>query len=94
MTQKLDKLVRMANQIADFFRPYPEEKAIAGVQEHIRSFWTPRMRKELSAHAAAGGKGLHPRVLEAIRRTSAGESPIEKVTAGPEEVGQLASDAG
>jgi formate dehydrogenase subunit delta len=84
----------MANQIADFFRPYPEEKAIAGVQEHIRSFWTPRMRKELFAHAAAGGKGLHPQVLEAIRRSTLAESPIEKVTAGPKEVGQMASDAG
>ena len=71
MTEKLDKLVRMANQIADFFRPYPEEKAIAGVQEHIRAFWTSRMRNELAAHAAAGGAGLDPKVLEALRREQA-----------------------
>ena len=94
MSEKIQKLVRMANQIEDFFRPYPDDKAIVGIQEHIRSFWTPKMRKELAAYAAAGGKGIDPRVLEAIKRSVSGESPVEKVTAGPEEVGQLASDAG
>ena len=74
----------MANQIADFFRPYPDEEAIAGVQEHIRSFWTPSMREELAAYAAAGGKGLNPRVLAAIDGSAPAESPISKVTAGPE----------
>ncbi len=71
LSEKLDKLVRMANQIADFFRPYPEEKAVAGVQEHLRSFWTKRMRNELAEYAAAGGAGLHPQVLEALRREAA-----------------------
>jgi formate dehydrogenase subunit delta len=94
VADKLQKLVRMANQIEDFFRPYPDDKAIAGIQEHLRNFWTPRMREELAAYAAAGGKGIDPRVLEAIRRSVAAESPVEKVTAGPNEVGQLASDAG
>ena len=84
----------MANQIADFFKAYPDDKAVAGVQEHLRSFWTLKMRDELAAHAAAGGKGLDAKVLEAIRRSTAAESPAEKVTAGPDEVGQLASDAG
>jgi formate dehydrogenase subunit delta len=71
LSEKLEKLVRMANQITDFFRPYPEEKAIVGVQEHLRSFWTNRMRKELADYAAAGGAGLHPQVLEALRREAA-----------------------
>ena len=70
VTEKIDKLVRMANQIADFFTPYPDEEAVAGVQEHIRSFWTPSMREELAAYAAAGGKGLDPRVLAGDRRLS------------------------
>jgi formate dehydrogenase subunit delta len=91
---KIDKLVRMANQIDDFFRPYPEEKAIAGVQEHLMSFWTPGMRRELAAHARTGGKGLHPHVLEAFKRWADAESPAAKVTEGPKELGQLASDAG
>ena len=53
-----DELVRMANQIADFFRPYPAEEADAGIDTHIRDFWDPRMRRQLAAHLAAGGAGL------------------------------------
>ena len=91
---KIEKLVRMANQIDDFFRPYADEKAIAGVQEHLKSFWTPAMRRELAAHAKAGGNGLHPHVVEAFKRWANAESPTAKVAEGPEELGQLASDAG
>lgn len=54
------ELVRMANQIADFFRAYPPEDAEAGIAEHIRDFWDPRMRRALAAHLAAGGAGLAP----------------------------------
>ncbi|RVC20881.1 formate dehydrogenase subunit delta, partial [Mesorhizobium sp. M7A.F.Ca.CA.004.04.2.1] len=39
-----EKLVRMANQIADFFHSKPREEGIAGVAEHINKFWEPRMR--------------------------------------------------
>lgn len=40
-------LLRMANQIADFFSAYPEEDATEGVRDHLEKFWTPAMRKEL-----------------------------------------------
>ena len=94
MSEKIEKLVRMANQIADFFGPYGEAQAIAGIQEHLRAFWTPSMRKELRAYAAADGKGLRPRVLLALKSPDTSESPIDKVTAGPKELGQATSDAG
>ena len=94
MTEKIQKLVRMANQIADFFGPYSDEKAAAGVHEHIKSFWTPGMKAELLAYAEGGGEGLRPRVLLALERLRSGPSPIHKAVAGPEEVGQAASDAG
>jgi formate dehydrogenase subunit delta len=94
MSEKIEKLVRMANQIADFFAPYPDAEAVAGVQQHIRSFWTPGMRKELVAFAEAGGAGLKPRVMLAIEGFRAGPSPISKVPAGPEKLGQATSDAG
>lgn len=95
MSGKIEKLVRMANQIADFFGPYGEPQAIAGIQEHLRSFWTPAMRKELQAYAAANGKGLLPRVILALKKPEGAEdSPIDKVTAGPKELGQATSDAG
>lgn len=40
-------LLRMANQIADFFAAYPDDDAIDGVRDHLEKFWTPAMRKEL-----------------------------------------------
>ncbi len=98
MSEKIEKLVRMANQIADFFAPYSHDEAVAGVKEHIASFWTPRMRKELIAYAGAGGAGLHQAVLEAVSllgtSAPATDSPAEKATAEPREAGQMASDAG
>jgi formate dehydrogenase subunit delta len=94
MSEKIDKLVRMANQVADFFGPYPDEEAVAGIQQHIRSFWTPRMRAEVLDFVDAGGQGPKPRVIAALTRLRAGPSPIAKVTAGPETLGQATSDAG
>ncbi|TDR89211.1 formate dehydrogenase subunit delta [Enterovirga rhinocerotis] len=49
MTDAAPKLARMANQIAAFFRSYPEEEAVKGVHGHIKSFWSPRMRLDLAA---------------------------------------------
>lgn len=89
-----EKLIRMANQIASFFRSYPEDKALAGIREHLVSFWTPGMRKVILAHAQQGGAGLDPLVVRALRVTQPDESPIEKEVAGPEKVGSLGSDAG
>ncbi len=64
----IDHLVHMANQIADFFKAYPEAEAIAGVENHIRQFWDPRMRMQMSKHLDAGGPGLHPITLAALQR--------------------------
>lgn len=90
----VEKLVRMANQIASFFRSYPEEEAKAGIHEHIVSFWTPKMRATLLAHADAVAARLDPLVTAAMSSWPRAESPIRKEVAGPGEVGQLASDAG
>ncbi len=65
------RLVYMANQIADFFKAYPEEEAIAGVENHIRQFWDPRMRAQLIKHLEAGGAGLDPVSLAASRLLTA-----------------------
>ena len=50
-----DDLVKMANQIADYFRAYPEDEAVEGVAEHIRQFWDPRMRDGLRARLQSQG---------------------------------------
>ncbi|MCY3732831.1 MAG: formate dehydrogenase subunit delta, partial [Chloroflexi bacterium] len=34
----------MANQIGDFFAPYPPERAREGLRNHLRTYWDPRMR--------------------------------------------------
>ncbi|MCI5076177.1 formate dehydrogenase subunit delta [Oricola sp.] len=63
-----DKLVRMANQIATFFRSKPHDEGVVGVAEHISNFWEPRMRAQLFDALAKGGEGLDPLVLEAADR--------------------------
>ena len=89
------KLVHMANQIAAFFRAYPREAAVAGVHDHIVAFWTPRMRRDLTARADAGEPGRDPLVLDALHALGSGRSPARKETAGPAELGAIdSSDAG
>jgi formate dehydrogenase subunit delta len=89
-----DKLIRMANQIATFFRSYPDDEASAGIHDHIVAFWTPRMRSTLVALSQADPARLDRLVIKAMGHFTAAESPIEKTTAGPAEIGQLGSDAG
>jgi formate dehydrogenase subunit delta len=68
---QIEKLVYMANQIGAFFAAQGEEAAIAGVADHLRKFWDPRMRAQILAHAEAGGPGLAPLVAAAIARLKA-----------------------
>lgn len=63
-----DKLVRMANQIATFFRSQPREDATTLIADHLRDFWDPRMREELRSHIGAGGDGLDDLVVQASRQ--------------------------
>jgi formate dehydrogenase subunit delta len=66
-----DDVIRMANQIAQFFAVYPEEDAVDGVRDHLEKFWPPAMRKELIAVAdglqPADGE-LHPLAHRAVAR--------------------------
>ena len=64
-------LIQMANDIGNFFRSQPQrEDAIAGIANHIASFWTKRMREKLMAHLQQGGHGLDELPLAAARRLS------------------------
>jgi len=67
MRMSPDKLVYMANQIGTFFNHQSDHEAVAAIALHIRSFWDPRMRAAIAAHEKAGGDGLAPRVLRAVR---------------------------
>ena len=59
-------LIRMANQITDFFEVYPKPEALDGIAKHIHNMWEPRMRNELKAIIEAGGEGLKPLCVEAM----------------------------
>ena len=61
-----EKLAYMANQIGLFFARQPHDKAVAGIADHIRKFWDPRMRATIIDYAHAGGATLDPLVREAV----------------------------
>ena len=63
-----DKLVGMANQIAQFFKSQPHDEAVASIVDHLRSFWTPKMRRQIVDHLASGGLNLDPLTREAVAR--------------------------
>jgi formate dehydrogenase subunit delta len=63
-----NNLVRMANDIGNFFRNQPREDAIAGIRNHIQSFWTRAMREKLVAEAGQKDIGLDELPMEALRR--------------------------
>jgi formate dehydrogenase subunit delta len=75
----MDTLVRMANQIADFFKIQPADKAVEGTADHIRRFWDPRMRAMMIQHLAHGGAGLNPIALKAAQQAC---KPAGKTTGG------------
>jgi formate dehydrogenase subunit delta len=45
-----DNLIHMANQIGQFFESMPDRsEAEAGIINHIKKFWEPRMRRAFLA---------------------------------------------
>lgn len=68
-------LVRMANDISNFFASEPDRAiAATAIAAHIRSFWSPRMRRQAIAHLAAGGDGFSDLARAAIRQLADAES--------------------
>jgi len=65
-------LVTMANQIAEFFRGSNPDRAeaVAATAQHLRSFWDPRMRREIIAclNDGADVSELNEIARDAIRR--------------------------
>jgi formate dehydrogenase subunit delta len=49
-----ERLVAMANDIGNYFRAQGREEAIAGIANHIKRYWTLRMRQKLNAYLAQG----------------------------------------
>ena len=68
---KIEKLVRMANQIGDFFAPQPEAKAAEGVATHLKRFWTPKMISEIITKSEEADSGLNPTAALGVARLNA-----------------------
>lgn len=69
----IENLIHMANRIGEFFDAMPERhEATEGINQHLRRYWEPRMRRELLAHVQQRqGQGLSPLVLDALREPGA-----------------------
>jgi formate dehydrogenase subunit delta len=74
-----EKLLYMANQISKFFAHGSEEQAVFNTADHLKKFWDPRMRKAIVDYVEAGGEGLQPIVLKAVRSLSRELSPTAKI---------------
>ncbi|RLQ22798.1 formate dehydrogenase [Seongchinamella sediminis] len=67
--QQIDRLVKMANQIAlNFGEQRNLDEAARKTAEHLQKFWTPAMRRQLSAYAREGGDALSPAVSLLLER--------------------------
>jgi formate dehydrogenase subunit delta len=70
---KIDKLIRMANQIGEYFKIMPESEAVNGAADHLRLYWTPKMVGEIIAYVDAGNSGLNAvagRAVAELKRRS------------------------
>lgn len=81
---KIEALVKMANQISDFFEAEAGEKdAPAAVAMHLRRYWEPRMRKDILTHYDLNaGEGLDEISLKAVGLLAA-ESAAKSGAANP-----------
>ena len=69
----IDYLIRMANDIGNFFASDPDPTAAAAsIHNHIRRFWDPRMRAQIVAHyQETRGAGLQAAALNAVQLLAA-----------------------
>lgn len=71
----IERLVKMANDIGDFFKAEPDrEEAIQGITHHIQRYWDPRMREQILEYLRLDGSDLDEVVREALGHVTAPES--------------------
>ena len=71
----VEKLVRMANQIAANFEFGADKaKVVDGVADHLRRFWTSGMTAEIIDYVDKGGGGLNETAAAAVARLAAERS--------------------
>jgi formate dehydrogenase subunit delta len=63
---EVEQLVKMANQIAENFSFHDD--SVERLADHLKRFWAPSMREQLTAFHQDGGAGLKPDVIAAIQQ--------------------------
>jgi formate dehydrogenase subunit delta len=64
-----EKLVKMANDIANFFNAESDKEIAAeGVKKHILRSWDPRMRKEIIQYYQDNGEGFNALAEQAMKK--------------------------
>ncbi|OAM52747.1 formate dehydrogenase [Methylovorus sp. MM2] len=69
----IEQLIKMANQIGEFFFAYPDaEQAKLDIVSHIKRFWALSMRKQIVEYVTEEqGTALQPLVVDAIKENVA-----------------------
>jgi formate dehydrogenase subunit delta len=66
---KIKTLIRMANDIGDFFNAESnKEIAAEGITKHILRSWDPRMRRDIIAYLKEDGSELNALAKVAVSR--------------------------
>ena len=69
---KIERLVKMANDIGNFFNSETDKEIAAeGIKNHILRSWDPRMRKAIIAYCQEDGSELSSLVKTAITKLAA-----------------------
>ena len=69
---KLERLIKMANDISNFFDAETDKNIAAlGVKDHITHSWEPRMMKALLEYAQKDGAELTVLARDAVSRIQA-----------------------
>ncbi|HEX6996946.1 MAG TPA: formate dehydrogenase subunit delta [Gammaproteobacteria bacterium] len=71
---KVEKLIKMANQIAANLTYDDEQKAADAVCEHLRRSWAPDMRAQIIEYYAQGGAELDAVAKAAVAKLAEKES--------------------
>jgi formate dehydrogenase subunit delta len=65
----VQRLNAMANDISAYFASEPDrEAAIAGIVNHIRKSWDPRMRRQITQQSGEDAAGLSELARAAVDR--------------------------
>ena len=81
-----DTLIRMANQIGQFFDSMPDrDEALRGIANHIAKFWEPRMRRRFLERVDSGQAPQLSDIVQAAVRVH--RASFEVKTASTETAG-------